>query len=289
MAAGIGVFLCLAWLAWLVRNAATRRRAENPIQEPGDQSAGRPPARPPGDRCFCPAVVICLPGNGRSPEDAVTARRVLLDGLARDADVSELASELAAVHRRQYLPRRGVPPPRRRRAGLVPASRADPLPLGGLRERFLPGGAFGGRETPRSSARCWSQQPSVAGPNRICWMRWPGGRPRICGSTPCSRRSPASAPPPAGRACRCARHARTWLSALATQRHKDQFRTQVKRSSEGRAADHNGSSHSPQGCGPFPPRGSCWRTARGLAAWRLWSQAASRYVSRAGYRAAPAT
>jgi hypothetical protein len=33
-----------------------------------------------------------------TPEDAVTARRVLLDGLARDADIFELVSELAPLH-----------------------------------------------------------------------------------------------------------------------------------------------------------------------------------------------
>ncbi len=55
-----------------------------------------------------------------------------------------------------------------------------------------------------------------------------------------ARRSPTSAPPPAGRACRCARHARTYASALAIQRHNDQFGTQPKRSSNGGAADHNG-------------------------------------------------
>jgi len=35
-----------------------------------------------------------------TPEDDVTARRVLLDGLARDADVLELVSELALLHPR---------------------------------------------------------------------------------------------------------------------------------------------------------------------------------------------
>jgi hypothetical protein len=33
-----------------------------------------------------------------TPEDAGTARRILLDGLARDADVLELVSELALLH-----------------------------------------------------------------------------------------------------------------------------------------------------------------------------------------------
>ncbi len=50
----------------------------------------------------------------------MTARRVLLDGLARDADIFELVSELAPLHPRDStFPRRGVPPPRRGRAELV--------------------------------------------------------------------------------------------------------------------------------------------------------------------------
>ena len=34
------------------------------------------------------------------PEDAVTARQILLAGLARDADIFELVSELAPLHPR---------------------------------------------------------------------------------------------------------------------------------------------------------------------------------------------
>lgn len=42
-----------------------------------------------------------MPARKRpNPEDAVTARRVLLDGLARDADIFELASEIAPLHPR---------------------------------------------------------------------------------------------------------------------------------------------------------------------------------------------
>ena len=39
------------------------------------------------------------------------------------------------------------------------------------------------------------------------------------GTTPCSQRSPASAPPPTGPACPCARHASSSPSARATQHH----------------------------------------------------------------------
>jgi hypothetical protein len=35
-----------------------------------------------------------------APEDALTARRVLLDGLAGDAEISGLVSELAPLHPR---------------------------------------------------------------------------------------------------------------------------------------------------------------------------------------------
>ena len=42
-----------------------------------------------------------MPARKRpTPEDAGTARRVLLDGLARDADVLELVGELALLHPR---------------------------------------------------------------------------------------------------------------------------------------------------------------------------------------------
>src|SRR4029077_15138921 len=56
------------------------------------------------------------------------------------------------------------------------------------------------------------------------------GRPLTSGSTPWSRRSPASAPPPAARASRSARHATTWPAAparghdtAAGDAHIDQF------------------------------------------------------------------
>jgi hypothetical protein len=96
-------------------------------------------------------VVVCrrdMTGRKRpAPEDAVTACHALLDGLARDAGIFEVLSGLAPLH-----PRNGTFP------GEVfldlaadalewcGASRAGPLPLEGLRERFLPGAAFRGRQ-----------------------------------------------------------------------------------------------------------------------------------------------
>ena len=81
------------------------------------------------------------------PEDAVTARRTLLAGLARDADIFELVSELAPLHPRDntfpgevFLHLAGDA------LDWCRASRADPLPLEGLRERFLPECTFRGRQ-----------------------------------------------------------------------------------------------------------------------------------------------
>jgi hypothetical protein len=80
-------------------------------------------------------------------EDTVTARRTLLDGLAHDVDIFELVSELVPLH-----PRDNTFPGEvflRLAADALDwcgASRADPLPLEGLRERFLPECAFRGRQ-----------------------------------------------------------------------------------------------------------------------------------------------
>jgi hypothetical protein len=81
-----------------------------------------------------------------------------------------------------------------------------------------PPSAAGG--TPSSSTPCWPRQLSTAGRSRTCLTRSPTGKLTTSGSTPCTRRSPTSVPPPAGQASRCARHARNWTSALATRRPK---------------------------------------------------------------------
>jgi len=85
--------------------------------------------------------------NLPTPQDAATARRILLDGLARHSEVSELVGELAALH-----PRNSTFPGEVFLHVAVDvldwcgASRADPLALEGMRERFLPECAFRGRQ-----------------------------------------------------------------------------------------------------------------------------------------------
>ncbi len=89
-----------------------------------------------------------MPARKRpAPEDTATARQTLLDGLARDVGIFELVSELAPLH-----PRDNTFPGEvfLRLAGdaldWCGASRAGPLPLAGLRERFLPERTFRGRQ-----------------------------------------------------------------------------------------------------------------------------------------------
>jgi hypothetical protein len=97
------------------------------------------------------AVVVYrrhMPGRKRpTPKDAATARRALLDGLADDADIFEVLGGLASLH-----PRNDTFPGEvflRLAADALEwcgASRAEPLPLEGLREQFLPECAFRGRQ-----------------------------------------------------------------------------------------------------------------------------------------------
>jgi len=89
-----------------------------------------------------------MPARKRpAPEDTVTARRVLLDGLARDAGIFELVSELAPLHPRDNtFPGEVFIRVAQDALDWCGASRADPLPLEGLRERFLPECTFRGRE-----------------------------------------------------------------------------------------------------------------------------------------------
>ncbi|MBV9207756.1 MAG: hypothetical protein JO037_20670 [Actinobacteria bacterium] len=89
-----------------------------------------------------------MPARKRpTPEDTVTARHTLLDGLARDADIFELISELAPLHpRNNTFPGEVFLTLAADALDWCRASRADPLPLEGLRERFLPECTFRGRE-----------------------------------------------------------------------------------------------------------------------------------------------
>ncbi len=75
----------------------------------------------------------------------MTARRALLDGLARDADIFEVLSGLAPLHPRyDTFPAEVFLHLGADALQWCGASRAEPLPLEGLRERFLPEASFRG-------------------------------------------------------------------------------------------------------------------------------------------------
>ena len=91
-----------------------------------------------------------LPGyacqEAPAPEDTVSARQILLDGLARDAGISGLVSELAPRHpRASAFPGEVFPHLAADALGWCGASRSGPLAVAGLRGQFLPGCTFRGR------------------------------------------------------------------------------------------------------------------------------------------------
>jgi hypothetical protein len=89
-----------------------------------------------------------MPARKRpTPEDAVTARQTLLDGLARDADIFELVGELAPLHpRNNTFPGEVFLHLAADALDWCGASRSGPVALEGLRERFLPECTFHGRQ-----------------------------------------------------------------------------------------------------------------------------------------------
>jgi len=80
-------------------------------------------------------------------QDAATARRILLDGMARNTKVFELIGELAPLHPRDNtFPGEVFLHVAADALDWCGASRADPLALGEMPERFLPERAFRGRQ-----------------------------------------------------------------------------------------------------------------------------------------------
>jgi hypothetical protein len=85
--------------------------------------------------------------NLPTPQDTAAARWVLLDGLARDSDVSELAGELARLHPRDNtFPGEVLLDVAADVLDWCGISRSDPLALERMRERFLPELALRGRQ-----------------------------------------------------------------------------------------------------------------------------------------------
>lgn len=89
-----------------------------------------------------------MPARKRpTSEDTATARRMLLDGLAGDKDIFEVMTGLVPLHpRHNTFPGEVFLLVAADALGWCGASQANPAPLEGIRERFLPECSFRGRE-----------------------------------------------------------------------------------------------------------------------------------------------
>jgi hypothetical protein len=94
------------------------------------------------------AYLLGMPARKRpTAEDTVTARRILLDGLARNAEIFDLAGELAPLHpRNDTFPGEVFLHLAADALDWCGASRTDPLSLEGIRDSFLPECTFRGRQ-----------------------------------------------------------------------------------------------------------------------------------------------
>jgi hypothetical protein len=140
-----------------------------------------------------------MPARKRAaPEDAAAARRLLLDGLARDADLSQLAS------------------------------RAAPLPLEGLREQFMPEAAVRGRQNRKfqyaalaAAALHGGTEPDLL--EEAAWWQADDFWQYALFAAVAYVRAAASRG-----ASRSGRHARNWANDPATQRRSSKSRDQEK-------------------------------------------------------------
>ena len=89
-----------------------------------------------------------MPARKRpTSEDAATARRMLLDGLAGDKEIFEVMTGLASLHPRyNTFPGEVFLLVAADALGWCGTSQANPVPLEGIRQRFLPECSFRGRE-----------------------------------------------------------------------------------------------------------------------------------------------
>jgi hypothetical protein len=143
-----------------------------------------------------------------TPEDAVTARRILLDGLARAADISGLMTGLALHPRNDTFPGEIFLRLAADALDWCGASREQPLTLEGIRERYLPECSFRGRQNKKLQYVILAAAALHGGAEPDLLDESPGGRPMTFGSTPRTRRSPTSALPPTAPEFPRARHTR---------------------------------------------------------------------------------
>ena len=168
-----------------------------------------------------------MPARKRpTPEDTATARQTLLDGLARDADIFELLSELAPLHPRDNtFPGEVFLHIAADALDWCGASRAGPLPMEGLRERFLPGRTCRGRQNSKlqyaglaAAALHGGTEPDLLD-EVIWWQSDDFWQYALFAAVASIRAAAGRAGVPARRACP------DLAGVLATGRHDDQFGT----------------------------------------------------------------
>ena len=156
-----------------------------------------------------------MPARKRlTPQDAATARQILLDGMVRDTGVSRLAGELAPLHPRgNTFPGEVLLQVAADALEWCGASRADPLALERMPERFLPECAFRGRENKKlqftvlaAAALRGGAEPDLLG--EVTWWQTDDFWQYALWAAVAYIRAAASRA-----ACRCAGYARNWLSA----------------------------------------------------------------------------
>jgi hypothetical protein len=102
-------------------------------------------------------------------EDAASARRMLLDGLAGDQDIFEVMTGLAPLHPRyDTFPGEVFLHLAADALGWSGARQADPVALDGLRERFLPECSFRGLIGADLDV---DSRGTCPGPGKQCWPR----------------------------------------------------------------------------------------------------------------------
>jgi hypothetical protein len=160
---------------------------------------------------------LSMPARKRpTPQDAAIARRLLLDGLARGSDVAEVAGELALLHpRNDTFPGEVFLHLAADALDWCGASRADPLALEGIRDRFLPESAFRGRQNHKlqfailaAATRRGGTEPDLL--EEVAWWQTDDFWQYALYAAVAYIRAAPDEP-----ACQCAKPARNWPSAPA--------------------------------------------------------------------------
>jgi hypothetical protein len=152
-----------------------------------------------------------------APEDAAAARRILLTGLAEGVELPDLLGQLQSLHpRHNTFPGEVFLHLAADALAWSGASPAWPLPLEGIREKFLP--EFGGRVRDRRKLQYAVLAAAAlhggAKPDLLDEVAC--GRPTTSGSTRSSPPSRTSAPLPAGWAYRSPKRERNWPNGPAS-------------------------------------------------------------------------